>query len=180
MRSRIPHLLGSATVLAILVSGCGSSSSGNPAILPAPSAPQGKITVPAAITTPKSGPLSKEPTIAKPTGPAPKKLVVKDLVTGTGTVLKVGETATVNYVGATYSNAKVFDASWKRGAPTAFQLVSGDLIAGWVQGLPGMRIGGRRELIIPSALGYGAAGNPAGGIGPNQPLIFIIDLLGVS
>jgi peptidylprolyl isomerase len=180
MRIRPPHLLATAATLAALLAGCGSSSTGNSAIQPAPSAPQGPITVPKAITTPKTGPLSKEPTIAKPTGPAPKKLVVKDLVKGTGAVLAVGQTATVNYVGATYSNAKVFDASWKRGAPSSFQLTPGQLIAGWVEGLPGMRVGGRRELIIPSALGYGVSGNPQGGIGPNQPLIFIIDLLGVS
>lgn len=180
MRSPLPHLLGAGTALAILLGGCGSSAKPNPAIQPAPSAAQGPITVPKAITTPKTGPLSKEPTIAKATGPAPKTLVVKDLVKGTGAVLKVGQTATVNYVGVTSVNGKVFDASWKRGAPAEFQLMTGALIPGWVQGLPGMRIGGRRELIIPAALAYGKTGNPQAGIGPNQPLTFIVDLLGAA
>jgi len=101
-------------------------------------------------------------------------------VKGTGAVLKAGQTATVNYVGVTSATGKIFDASWKHGAPAQFQLMTGALIPGWVQGLPGMRIGGRRELIIPAALGYGKPGNPSAGIGPNQALTFIIDLLGVS
>jgi peptidylprolyl isomerase len=178
MRSRVPHLLTASALAALALSACGSTKA-NPAILPAPSAPQGKITVPAPITTPKTGPLSKEPTIAKGKGPAPTKLVIKDLVKGTGAVLKVGQTATVNYVGAAYSSAKVFDASWKTGAPASFPLVTGGLIEGWVQGLPGMRIGGRRELIIPAALAYGKPGKPPL-ITPNEPLTFIIDLLGAS
>jgi len=180
MRSRVPKLVGTCAALAVALGGCGSSSTANPAIQPAPSAPQGPVTIPAAITTPKAGPLSKEPTIAKPTGPAPKQLVIKDLVKGTGAAVKLGQTATVNYVGVTYANAKVFDASWKHGMPAQFQLMTGALIPGWVQGLPGMRIGGRRELIIPAPLGYGKPGNPAAGIGPNQALTFVIDLLGVS
>lgn len=177
MRSRLPKLIGTSFALAVAIAGCGSST-GNSAIQAAPSAPQGRITIPAAITTPKAGPLSKEPTITK--GPAPARLVIKDLVKGTGAVLKVGQTATVNYVGATTANGKVFDASWKHGMPSQFQLMTGALIPGWVQGLPGMRINGRRELIIPAALGYGKPGNPAAGIGPNQALTFVIDLLGVS
>ncbi|HEX3873634.1 MAG TPA: FKBP-type peptidyl-prolyl cis-trans isomerase [Solirubrobacteraceae bacterium] len=181
MRIRLPHLTCAGAVLAIGLTGCGSSStSPNPAIQQAPSAAQGPIKVPAAVTTPKTGPLSKEPTIAKPTGAAPKKLIVKDLVKGTGAVLKIGQTATVNYVGATYPNAKIFDASWTRGQPAQFQLVTGGLITGWLQGLPGMRVNGRRELIIPAALGYGKPGNSAAGIAPNTPLIFIVDLLGAS
>ncbi|HWH13064.1 MAG TPA: FKBP-type peptidyl-prolyl cis-trans isomerase [Solirubrobacteraceae bacterium] len=179
MRIQPRHTLAAGAAAAILIAGCGSTKA-NPAIQPAPSAAQGPITVPAPITTPKTGPLSKEPTIAKSNAPAPTKLIVKDIVTGTGAALSVGQTATVNYVGATYPGAKVFDASWKRGTPAEFQLMAGALIPGWVQGLPGMRIGGRRELIIPGALAYGKQGNSAAGIAPNQPLIFIIDLLGAS
>jgi peptidylprolyl isomerase len=179
MRIRIPQTLAAGAALAMLVGGCGSTKA-NPAIQPAPSAPQGPITVPKPITTPTSGPLSKEPTIAKSSAAAPQKLIVKDIVKGTGAALKVGQTATVNYVGATYPGAKVFDASWKRGMPAEFQLMTGALIPGWVEGLPGMRVGGRRELIIPGALAYGKQGNPTAGIKPNQSLIFIIDLLGAS
>jgi peptidylprolyl isomerase len=179
MTIRLPHLAAGAAAVAVALSGCGSSSTGNSAIQPAPSAPQGPITVPAPVTTPKTGPLAKQPTIAKSKGPIPTKLIVKDLVKGTGAALKVGQAATVNYVGASYPNAKVFDSSWKNGTPAEFQLMPGALIAGWVQGLPGMRIGGRRELIIPGALAY-PSGNPQAGIAPKEPLIFIIDLLAAS
>jgi peptidylprolyl isomerase len=177
----ISHLLGASAVFAILVAGCGSSAAkGNSAIQQAPSAPEAAVATPAAITTPKSGPLSKEPTIAKPKGPAPAKLETIDLVKGTGAVVKLGDTITVNYVGATYDNGKVFQASWTTGAPFETQLVNGGLIAGWLDGLPGMRVGGRRELIIPAALAYGAHGQAAAGIGPNQPLIFDVDMLGAT
>lgn len=179
MTIRFPHRAGAVAALAIALAGCGSSSTGNSAIQPAPSAPQGPVTVPAPITTPKTGPLAKEPTIAKSKAPVPTKLIVKDIVKGTGPVLKVGQAATVNYVGASYPAAKVFDSSWKHGTPAEFQLTAGSLIPGWVQGLPGMRVGGRRELIIPGILAY-PQGNPQAGIAPKEPLVFIIDLLGAS
>ena len=83
----------------------------------------------------------------------------------------------VNYVGVLYRGGKVFDASWKRGEPTTFALEQGKLIAGWTQGIPGMKVGGRRELIIPAALAYGAKGSPPS-IPPSAPLVFVIDLLG--
>jgi len=131
-----------------------------------------------AATTPTSGPLASEPHITLPKGPAPTHLVITEIVKGTGAVAKVGQTITVNYVGALYNSGKIFDASWKRHEPASFPLEQGQLIAGWVQGIPGMRVGGRRELIIPASLAYGAAGRPPT-IPPNAPLIFVIDLLGV-
>ena len=84
---------------------------------------------------------------------------------------------TVNYVGALYSNGKVFDASWKRKEPFTFTLGKGQVIPGWDQGVAGMKVGGRRELIIPAELAYGKEGRPPT-IPPNSPLIFIVDLLG--
>jgi peptidylprolyl isomerase len=126
--------------------------------------------------TPTSGPLSKEPHITPPSGPPPTKLVTKEIVKGTGTEAKTGSAVAVNYVGALYKTGKVFDASWKRNEPFTFTLGKGQVIPGWEQGVVGMKVGGRRELIIPSALGYGAKGSPPT-IPPNETLIFIVDLL---
>ena len=128
-------------------------------------------------TTPTSGPLSKEPHITPPSGPPPKTLVKKDLIVGTGAEAKTGDAVSVNYVGALYKNGKVFDASWKRNEPFPFTLGKGQVIPGWEQGVVGMKVGGRRELIIPPSLGYGAKGSPPS-IPPNETLIFVVDLLG--
>jgi peptidylprolyl isomerase len=107
--------------------------------------------------------------------------VSTDLIKGTGTVAAVGDTVTVNYVGALYSNGKIFDASWNRKATYTVPgpLGTAPVIQGWNKGIVGMRIGGRRELIIPPTLGYGAAGSPPT-IPKNATLIFIIDLLEVT
>ena len=127
--------------------------------------------------TPTSGPLSKEPHITPPSGPPPKTLVKKDLIVGTGAEAKSGDAVSVNYVGALYKNGKVFDASWKRNEPFSFTLGKGQVIPGWEQGVVGMKVGGRRELIIPPSLGYGTKGSPPS-IPPNETLIFVVDLLG--
>lgn len=172
--------------------GCGSSSSsggssitvgaepsGTPAAVAAAeaSATAGATTSSGTPTTPTTGPLSKEPKVVPPKGPAPKVLVIKDLIKGTGATVTPSSTVTVNYVGVLYHGGKVFDASWNRGTPTTFPL-SG-VIPGWTQGLPGMKVGGRRELIIPAKLAYGAQGSPPT-IPPNAPLVFVIDMLGVQ
>jgi peptidylprolyl isomerase len=130
-----------------------------------------------AAKTPSSGALSKEPKVTVPTGPAPTKLVTKDLIAGTGPEAKAGQTVTVNYVGVLYKGGKEFDASWKRSEPFSFALGKGQVIPGWDQGVAGMKVGGRRELIIPSALAYGPKGSPPT-IPPNAPLVFVVDLLG--
>jgi peptidylprolyl isomerase len=132
-----------------------------------------------AVTIPTSGPLSTAPKLAAPTTPAPTKLVIKDLIVGTGAEAKDGDEVTVDYVGALYKGAKVFNAWGGTDQPFPFQLGVGDVIKGWDQGVVGMRVGGRRELIVPSALGYGAAGGGAA-IPPNSALIFVIDLLKVT
>lgn len=127
------------------------------------------------VPTPSSGPLSKEPKITVPSAPAPNKLVVKNLINGTGATAKKGSQVTVNYVGALYSNGKVFDASWNRKQTFQFQLGTGAVIPGWDQGLVGMKVGGRRELIIPPKLAYGKSGQ--GSIPGNATLIFVVDML---
>jgi peptidylprolyl isomerase len=173
-----------------LLAGCGSGGSSTITVgnenkadeaLAKSSAASSTSATPAApavsAKTPTSGPLSKEPKVTPPSGPAPKTLVVKDLIKGTGAEAQAGKSVTVNYVGVLYNGGKEFDASWKRGEPSTFSLEPGKLIAGWTQGIPGMRVGGRRELIIPAALAYGAKGSPPS-IPPNAPLVFVIDLLG--
>jgi peptidylprolyl isomerase len=178
VRARLaPALL--ALAAGALIAGCGSSGSNSTITVGNENGGDStlaKSNEPPPAKTPTSGPLSKEPHVTPPKGAAPTKLVVKDIVKGTGPEAKLGASVTVNYVGALYHGGKVFDASWKRGEPTTFSLQQGQLIAGWTQGIPGMRVGGRRELIVPAPLGYGAKGTAS--IPPNAPLVFIVDLLG--
>ncbi len=133
-------------------------------------------TATAAVKTPTSGALSKEPHATPPSGPAPTKLETKEIITGTGTEAKSGDAVTVNYVGVLYKTGKVFDASWKRNETFPFTLGKGQVIPGWEQGVIGMKVGGRRELIIPASLAYGAKGSPPT-IPPNEALVFVVDLL---
>ena len=173
---------------ALLIAGCGSSSNSSTITVGAENSADnaliksGGTTAKAGETsttakTPTSGPLSKEPKVTPPGGAAPAKLETKDLITGTGTEAKAGQTVTVNYVGVLFKGGKVFDASWKRNEPFSFALGKGQVIAGWDQGVAGMKVGGRRELIIPSALAYGPKGSPPT-IPANAPLVFVVDLLG--
>jgi peptidylprolyl isomerase len=165
-----------ALIAAVAVAGCGSSSQAS-GIVAAPSAGSTEASIP---TTPKPPPaLATKPTVTVPTGPAPTKLVTKDLVQGTGQTVKPGQTVTVNYVGDLYKTGKEFDSSWKTGQPATFPLTAGGVIQGWVQGIPGMKVGGRRELIIPASLAYGKAGRPPT-IPANSPLVFVVDLLSIS
>ena len=124
------------------------------------------------------GDLATKPKIAKPTGDPPKELVAQDLVVGKGAEAKSGDQVSVQYVGNTFKDNKEFDTSWKGdkpGDPFQFQLGSGNVIQGWDQGVAGMKVGGRRKLIIPPDLAYGAQGSPPK-IGANETLVFIIDL----
>jgi peptidylprolyl isomerase len=166
----------------LLIAGCGGSSEsstitiGNESKADSSLIKAGEI-IPA--KTPTSGPLSTEPKITAGTGPAPTKLVTKDLVVGTGREAKKGSNVEVNYVGALYKTGTVFDASWKRKEPFLFVIGTGEVIEGWDKGVVGMKVGGRRELVIPSALAYGKAGN-APKIPKNEALIFVVDLLKVN
>lgn len=121
---------------------------------------------------------SKKPKITVPSGPPPKQLEEKELVEGTGAEAKAGDNVTVQYVGVGYDSGEEFDASWGR-EPFPFQLGAGAVISGWDKGVAGMKVGGRRELTIPPNLAYGPAGYPPA-IGPNETLIFVIDLLAVE
>lgn len=120
-----------------------------------------------------------KPAVTVPGGDPPGELQVTDLVVGTGAEAVAGTTVTVHYVGVAWSTGQEFDASWDRDEPFIFPLGSGRVIQGWEQGMPGMKVGGRRRLVIPPDLAYGEAG--AGGvIGPNETLVFVIDLLEVA
>jgi peptidylprolyl isomerase len=109
----------------------------------------------------------------------PSDLVVTDLVVGEGAEATAGSTVSVHYVGVAHSTGDEFDASYNRGTPLSFRLGVGQVIAGWDQGVQGMKVGGRRQLVIPPHLGYGDRG--AGGvIAPGETLIFVCDLMGLS
>lgn len=109
-------------------------------------------------------------------GPAPTELVITDLVVGTGDEATAGATVDVHYVGVEFETGEEFDASWNRGSSINFPL--GSLIAGWQKGIPGMKVGGRRQLVCPPQLAYGPAGG--GHRLSGKTLVFVIDLLGVS
>jgi peptidylprolyl isomerase len=117
----------------------------------------------------------KKPAVPKPKGKPPTQLVVDDVVKGRGPAAKDGDRLTVDYVGLNWSNGKEFDSSWTRKQPFTVPLGQGQVIQGWDQGLVGMKKGGRRLLVIPPDLGYGASGSPPA-IGPNETLVFAIDL----
>jgi len=112
-------------------------------------------------------------------GAVPDELVIEDLVVGTGDEARAGTTATVHYVGVAHSTGEQFDASWDRGEAFSFAVGKGQVIAGWDNGVAGMRVGGRRRLVIPPHLGYGERGAP-GAIAPGETLLFVVDLLAVS
>lgn len=120
-----------------------------------------------------------KPKVEVPSGPPPKQLKSIDLVEGSGAEAKAGDEITVQYVLVDYKSGKEIEASWDRGEPLTFTLGTGQVIPGWDQGVEGMKVGGRRDLIIPPELAYGSAGSPPV-IAPNATLIFVIDLLAVK
>ncbi|SDU55856.1 peptidylprolyl isomerase [Amycolatopsis keratiniphila] len=121
----------------------------------------------------------QKPQIDRPEGPAPSELEKSDITVGDGQEAKAGDTVSVHYVGVSHSTGDQFDASWDRGEPLRFGLGAGQVIPGWDQGVAGMKVGGRRKLVIPPHLAYGERG--AGGvIKPNETLIFVVDLIGVN
>jgi peptidylprolyl isomerase len=120
----------------------------------------------------------QKPEIEFPDHDVPTDLVIEDLIEGKGEEAKPGNTVSTHYVGVAFSTGEEFDASWNRGTPLDFKVGVGQVIQGWDQGLLGMRVGGRRRLEIPSNLAYGASG-AGSAIGPDEALIFVVDLLGV-
>ena len=120
-----------------------------------------------------------KPSITIPEGEAPTDLLVEDEIVGDGDEATAGKRVIVHYAGVAWSTGKEFDASWNRGDTFDFRLGGGEVIAGWDQGVAGMRIGGRRRLTIPPHLGYGSRG--AGGvIKGGETLVFVVDLVGLK
>lgn len=120
----------------------------------------------------------EKPEVEVPSGPPPKRLQTEDLEQGDGKVAREGDEVSVNYVGVSYSNGEEFDASYGRG-PFTFTLGESQVIPGWHRGVAGMKVGGRRKLVIPPDLAYGEQGSPPE-IGPNETLVFVVDLLEVK
>lgn len=169
-RSLVP-ILAACAALAIVVAGCGSDSSTSTSGTAQGSEASGaQSEADAAKRT--------RPKVEVPKGPAPKTLVKKELIEGSGPEAKSGDEVSVQYVGVLYKNGEEFDASWNRGEPFSFTLGGGEVIQGWDKGVEGMKAGGRRMLVIPPELAYGSEG--VGPIPPESTLVFVIDLLSVN
>lgn len=123
--------------------------------------------------------MTEKPEIDFPGGPPPADLQVTDITVGDGAEATAGNTVKVHYVGVAYSTGDEFDASYNRGAPLEFPLGAGYVIQGWDQGVAGMKVGGRRQLVIPPQLAYGDRG-AGGAIKPGETLIFVVDLVDVK
>jgi peptidylprolyl isomerase len=178
LRNRLLILPLLAATLA--VAACGNNNDDETAATPAATETATEAPTEAATETPTPAAAeATKPEVKVPKGPAPKKLVIKDIKKGTGVEAVEGSTVSVQYVGVLYDGGKQFDASWDRGQPFDFQLGGGQVIPGWDQGVEGMKVGGRRELIIPPDLAYGAQGQPPT-IPPNATLVFVIDLVSVG
>ena len=122
---------------------------------------------------------NEKPQVDVPDGPPSYQLEIEDLTVGDGDEAVAGKTVEVHYVGVSWSTGQEFDSSWDRGETFRFKLGAGQVIPGWEQGVAGMKIGGRRWMRIPPAMAYGPRG--AGGvIGPNETLVFVVDLIGLG
>ncbi|HVE92469.1 MAG TPA: FKBP-type peptidyl-prolyl cis-trans isomerase [Actinomycetota bacterium] len=169
--------------LALIPAGCGNErpESARSVTTSGPTAPAAKpacsMATPAPVAPDPALDLSTEPVIPKPEGDPPCALIVEDLKEGTGPAATPQSIVNVHYVGVSWSTGKQFDASWDRGQPIEFPL--NRVIKGWTAGMTGMKAGGRRRLVIPPELGYGPEGQPPD-IAPNETLVFVVDLLGVT
>jgi peptidylprolyl isomerase len=181
LRARAIALLAAA---AVGIGACGDEENGSASTADTPAAAAAAATSTSTTTTAGKGSpaistdLSSKPEIPKPSGKPPTKLVTKDIVVGKGRAAKAGDNVVVHYVGVLHRTGEQFDASWDAGSPFAFVLGQGNVIPGWDQGVEGMKIGGRRLLTIPPDLAYGEQGQ--GSIGPNETLVFVVDLLNVT
>lgn len=175
-------ILALCAILAIAVAGCGGSSDSTSS---SESTESGATTSSTEASKESTGSTESttaskktKPKVTVPKGISPKNFATKELEPGTGPGAKAGDEVTVQYVGVGYDSEEEFDSSWG-GEPFTFTLGAGKVIKGWDQGVEGMKVGGRRELLIPGNLAYGPAGSPPS-IGPNETLIFVIDLLSIK
>ncbi len=166
----------SAVAVAILLAACGGDedSSAEPAKAAAAAESEPKVEI--------REPAKKEPKVVVPEGPPPEELVVRDIRIGDGPVAEKGDQLTAEYIGFNYGDGYQFDRHahrWGEGKPAEFKLGAGEVIPGWDQGVEGMKVGGRRELIIPPDLAYGDV-NPPPEVGPNETVVFVVELLGIG
>jgi peptidylprolyl isomerase len=174
MRTR--YLIASGlAALSLFAAGCGGSDT-ETAEFTVEAPPAGSDSAAAEEEPASSG---KKPKVTVPDGAPPKKLETRDIKEGTGPAAKSGDSVSMDYVGVAYSTKEEFDNSYDRGQPFDFTLGQGEVIAGWDEGIVGMKVGGRRELIIPPGQAYGAQGQPPA-IKPNETLVFIVDLLAID
>jgi FKBP-type peptidyl-prolyl cis-trans isomerase len=175
-------------VAAVVLAGCSSGKS--PAAAPSTVSSSVASTAPAqvsfnGITLDGAADLTAKPKVTARSATAPAALLVKDVVTGTGAAATPNSTVTVQYVGLRYTDGKQFDASWDHGGAVSF-LLQQALPVGFRQGIGGasgtqpMKVGGRRIMILPAALGYGRTGTPDRSIPPNAPIAFVVDLVAVK
>ncbi|MGQ0846721.1 MAG: FKBP-type peptidyl-prolyl cis-trans isomerase [Sporichthyaceae bacterium] len=148
-------------------------------VFPTPSAaPKGDKALKGVPAVDNASDFKKQPVIAKGTGDAPTQLVIRDLIDGAGEAVLPTDSVEVRYVGAFFDDGKIFDASWTRGADYWAPFPLNGVVKGFAGGIVGMKIGGRREIVIPGDLAYGA--NPPPGIPPNATLVFVVDLMQLS
>jgi peptidylprolyl isomerase len=180
----MPRILLALLLLLALIGGVAGCGGGDDAAgetaatpIPVPQDPEADIR---RIVEGLSEETSTKPEIAAPQGSPPAELEKRDIVRGNGPKAKTRDNLAMQYVGVSWSTGRQFDASWDRGKePFRFELGAGSVIPGWDEGLVGMREGGRRLLVIPATKGYGAQGQPPD-IGPNETLIFVVDLLRIA
>jgi peptidylprolyl isomerase len=173
MRTRYLIACGLAALSLTVATGCGDDVETATFTVEAP--PAGSADV--AEEEPVSS--GKKPKVTVPDGAPPKELKIEDLKEGSGPAAKAGDDLTMDYVGVSYSTGEEFDSSFSAGQPFDFTLGQGAVIAGWDEGIEGMKVGGRRELIIPPDMAYGAQGSPPS-IKPNETLVFVVDLLAIN
>lgn len=183
------RIAGLLVVLTLAVAGCSSSkkSTGSTASSASSSgqsnASASNVTFDG-VTVDGATNLADKPQVSAKSASTPGALEVKDLVSGDGPAATPTSTVTVQYVGVRYADGKQFDASWDHGGATSFSLQQ--VVPGFTQGIGGnsqvapMKVGGRRIMILPAALGYGSQGTPDGSIPPNAPIVFVVDLVGVG
>ena len=192
--ARIAGLLVTMALATAGVAGCSSSkkpsgsssaasSTGQAASSTGQAASSGSVTF-NGVTVDNATDLANKPKVTAQSASTPDALQVKDLVTGDGAAATPTSTVTVQYVGVRYADGKQFDASWDHGGATSFSLQQ--VVPGFTQGIGGngqvapMKVGGRRIMILPAALGYGSQGTPDGSIPPNASIVFVVDLVSVG
>ena len=169
-------------VAGVLLAGCGGGSDGSSTDAPVETfripAPQAKIVYAKDLEFRPDGLVGSEPKPIIPDSPPPEHLALFDLQEGIGTLAEEGSTLTIQYVGYVYDSKKKFYSSWDAGRSSTVTLGKGELIPGWEEGLVGMEVSDRRELVVPADLAYG--GRRAGSIPPNSTLVYVVDLLRVK